>query len=228
MAATDFIPGRETELLAWSRNFSAQISSDPTSVGLSVAQAASYAAAHLAYSTALATATDPTTRTRGAVAAKKDARDFLESQARDLARIVNSFPGITNQQRLDLGLRPRKGTASPIHPPTDAPVMHVIATNGRTLQVRLSAVDSNRRAKPDGAAGASIFSALGPTPPADPAGWRFHGSTTRTRAYVAFDASVPAGSQVWLMASWFNPRSQAGPTSTPITAYIAGGVAQAA
>jgi hypothetical protein len=53
--------------------------------------------------TAQATATNSVTRTRGTVAAKDAARDPPKANARDLARVVNAYPSITNQQRIDLG-----------------------------------------------------------------------------------------------------------------------------
>lgn len=224
----DFLPHRDSLLLAWSAAFSAGITASPISVGLTAAQATAYATLHTAFSTALGAVTDPSTRTRGNVSAKNVARTSLKAQARDLARVVNAFPSITNEQRINLGLTPRKSTIGPINPPTESPVMEVVSANGRTLKLKLHAVGSDRRGKPVGVAGASVFSSLGATPPADIAAWKFEGSTTRTTFDLAFEASVPAGSQVWLTAFWFNPRSMSGPACTPISAYVAGGVSMAA
>lgn len=226
--ADNFLPGKDAELLSWSSNFSTKISAGAVGYGLTTAQATSYAALHSAFSSAYATAITPSTRTRSAVAAKNDARKTLKSSARMLARIVQATPTVTAPQKLDLGLDPRDVEPSPINPPTESPVIEIVAALGRTIKVNLRSVGSERRGKPDGVAGASLFSYVGATPPTPISAWTFEGSTTRTSFDIEFASSVPAGSQVWLTAFWFNPRSQAGPACTPISAYIAGGVSAAA
>jgi hypothetical protein len=112
-------------LLAWSADFSAAITLAPTSYGLVAGQATSYAALHTAFAAALATSTNPATRTRGTISAKNEARTSLTAEARELARVINAFPSITNQQRIDLGLHPRSGSITPIPAPTEPPVMEV-------------------------------------------------------------------------------------------------------
>jgi hypothetical protein len=222
--AKDFLPSKDADLLAWSVNWSARITSTPTAYGLTAAMATAYSTLHDSFASLLSRATEPSTRTRGAVAAKNDARRLLKAQARDLARIVNAFPAITNEQRLDLGLNPRSGTQTPIQPPTESPVLEVVAANGRILKLKIHSPSSPRRGKPDGVNGSSVFSFVGSAPPADISLWKFEGSTTRTLATVEFPPTVPAGAQVWLTAFFFNPRSQSGPACTPISAYVAGGV----
>jgi hypothetical protein len=138
--------------------------------------------------------------------------------------VVNAFPSITNEQRIDLGLNPRDGEISPINPPTEPPVMEVTGAIGRTLNVKVHGVDSTRRGKPEGVSGCTVFYFVGNTAPADITEWVFAGSSTRTSFDVEFPASVPAGSQVFLCAFWKNFRDQSGPACQPITAYLAGGV----
>lgn len=224
----DYLPSRDALLLDWSNNFHSMISSSPTTYGLTAGQATSYGTLNTSWSNAYTTATAPSTRTRGTIAAKNAARTLLKANARFLARIVQATATVTAQQKIDLGLTARDVIPSPINPPTEAPVLEIVAALGRTLKVNLRSVGSDRRGKPDGVHGASLFSFVGATPPADIEAWTFQGSTTRTSFDVEFAPAVPAGSQVWLTAFWFNPRSQSGPACTPISAYIAGGVAQAA
>lgn len=226
--AANFLPGKDAELLSWSSNFSTKISAAATTYGLTTSQATSYASLQSAFASAYATAIAPSTRTRGTVAAKNDARKTLKSNARMLARIVQATPTVTSAQKLDLGLDPRDVEPSPINPPTESPVIEIVAALGRTIRVNLRSVGSDRRGKPNGVAGASLFSFVGAVAPSDLSAWTFEGSTTRTSFVVEFAPATPAGSQVWLTAFWFNPRSQAGPACTPISAYIAGGVSAAA
>jgi hypothetical protein len=220
----DFLPSSDTDLLNWGNSFSEKITATPTAYGLVATQSAAFAALLGIYSDALAIAIDPTTRTRSTIATKDEAKTPLKANARDLARIINAFPAITNTQRLDLGLTPRKGEASPINPPDECPVMTVVSAIGRTLKIKLSGQDTTRRGKPDGVDGATCFSFVGSAPPADISQWKFEASITRTTFDLEFPATVPAGSQVWLCAFWFSPRSESGPACQPISAYLAGGV----
>lgn len=223
----DFIPSRDADLLPFSQNLSAKLTATPVPYGVTAPQATALAALVTAFATALGVATNPATRTRAAISAKDAAKTPLVANIRNLARVINAFPSITNTQRLDLGLTPRDGTASPIQPPSEAPVLEVVSAMGRTLKVKLHAQDSVRRGKPDGVDGATIFSFVGVNgtpPPADLSLWKFEGSSSRTLIDVEFATSVPAGSLVYLTAFWFNPRCQSGPACQPVSAYLAGGV----
>jgi hypothetical protein len=222
--AKDFLPTRNADLLEWSAGFIANLTVAPTTVGCTAPQCVAYQALHDSFAADLAVSTNALTRTRTTIEATNTSRDLLKANARELARIINAFPGTTNEERLSLGLNPRAGEISPINPPTEPPILEVISAIGRTLKVRLHAQDSSGRAKPEGVDGASIFSFVGNSPPADISEWTFEASTSRTSFDVEFPPTVPAGSQVFLCSFWFSPRKQSGPACTPVSAYIAGGV----
>lgn len=223
----DYLPSNDAVLLSWSANFSAKITATPTAYGLVAAQATAYAALDTAFASALATATDPSTRTKATIAAKNTAKSPLKASARDLVKIIQAFPSLTNEQRIDLGITVRNNP-SPINPPEDPPVLEVVSALGRILKVKLHSIDSSRRGKPAGVAGASLFSFVGSAPPADISMWTFEGSISKTTFDVEFAPTVAAGAQVWLTAFWYSPRAQSGPACTPISAYIAGGVVASA
>ena len=226
--AGEFLPTRDALLLSWSSNFSSLISAGAVSYGLTTSQATAYAALHSAFAAAYATAIEPSTRTRSAISIKDNCRSLLKANARLLARIVQAAPAVTAAQKIDLGLTPRDVNPSPINPPVDPPVLEVAAAVGRTLKLRLRATGTDRRSKPAGVQGASVFSFVGAAAPADISAWTFEGASTRTNFDVTFGPAVPAGAQVWLTAFWYNPRAQSGPACEPVCAYIAGGVSAAA
>lgn len=85
-----------------------------------------------------------------------------------------------------------------------------------------------RVGKPDHVADAAVVSFVGDTPPASLADWKFEGNTTRTAVDVAFPATVPNWSKVWLAARWFSPRLQDGPACVPLEVNLPGGNAAAA
>src|SRR3954452_23681765 len=123
---TDFFPAREPELRDWSNNFSAKITATPTAYGLTAAQATTFAALNTTWVDAYVAIADPTTRTRGKVATKNTAKRAMMDNARLLSAIVQAAPGVTDEQKIDLGLKVR-GTPSPINPPTESPVLEVVS-----------------------------------------------------------------------------------------------------
>ena len=226
---TDFIPSRESELVTWSTNFDKLITANPVIYGLDLAQAAAYAALHAAFVAAYQTASDPSTRTPSSIVSKNDAKDALIASARDLAGIAQNFPGITDVLRSDLGITVPDTEPTPIPAPSDPPGLDIVSAVARTVRLRLHDFNSSTsRGKPDGVAGAAVFSFVGDPAPVELEDWKFEGNTTRTSFDVEFDPEVPNGSMVWLTAFWFNPRAQSGPAAQPVSTNIPGGLAQAA
>lgn len=237
-----FQPKRDADLLTWSINFNTKINATPTAYGLTAIQSAAYTALHGAFATAYAVSTNPNTNSKQATAAKNQAKETLLSArngARELVRVAQAFPSITNAQRAELGLRIPSTGSSPIPAPTSAPEFAVVSTFGRTVKIRLRDADNpDRRGKPDGTEGATILmyvgesapdtSNVGTVPPSDPSSWVFLVNTSKTIVDLDIPANVAAGTKLWLTAFWFNARKQAGPAATPQSARINDGLAQAA
>jgi hypothetical protein len=226
--ASDYLPGKDGALLTWAQNASTLITATPTAFGLTAGIATAFSGVVSTYATAYAAAANPITRTQGTVSTKNTARTALKTNIRGWAKIVQATATVTPAQKIDLGLNPHDTNPSPINPPTDAPVVEVVSVFGRTVTLKLHGTGTDRRGKPAGVAGASIFTHTGATPPANLAEWDYQGGTTRTSFDVQFAPEVAAGSQVWICGLWFNPRNQNGPACDPISTYIAGGVAVAA
>ncbi|MCC7351650.1 MAG: hypothetical protein IT446_13900 [Phycisphaerales bacterium] len=209
-----FPPQTDSGLRDFAANLAAKAS---LSDGLSPGQQLELSAANSAYAAALATATAPATRTRPTILAKDAARKTLLSVVRKVARIINANPAVTNERRAELGLTVRK-TPAPIPPPSAILTVDVVSVSGSTFRVRLHG-EPVRTAKPDGVAGAQIFSFTGETAPSDLTLWRQTDPTTRTEAYVTVDDAAP-GALVWLVARWFNAKMEFGPLSEPVSARV--------
>ena len=220
----DYLPSKDQDLLVWGQNAGPKLTATPLAFGITAPMAVSFNSALDLFSDNLAISSNPSTRTRETIAATLDSKKAFKAEAREVARVINAYPPITNAQRLSLGLTPRKGEASPINPPTISPILKIKKTEGRLMTLQLVSPDSDRRSKPEGVAGASVFAFIGSAPPADMEKWIWFGSTTKTTCEIEFAPTVPAGAQVWLTAFYFSPRSQPGPACTPVSAYIAGGV----
>jgi hypothetical protein len=216
-----FIPASDVGARDWGDNFTDLVTLDFAVYGITEEQSLALSAAFTAYDTDLTKALNPATRGVASIFAKDQSKTAFVELARELARIIQARPTITDQQKLDLGLTVRK-QRSPIEPPTEAPTLDVISVSGRTVKARLHAVTVHR-GKPAGVAGANIYAFVGANPPAELDQWEFKFNTTRTVAEVEFDTAVAAGSQVWLTACWYNPRAQTGPSAAPVGANLPGG-----
>ena len=221
---TDFLPASDADLLTWSAGFSQKITLNPTSYGLVAANATALASLQSTYATNLAAAVDPETRGGSTVLAKDQARVNLVAYIRLLARAIQGTIAVTNQQRYDLGLTVRNTHPAPIPAPAFAPSVDVRSAAGCTVKIRLhDPANPTRRGKPLGVAGASVYSFVGATAPAELTAWKFEGNCTRTTVLVSFPADTAPGSKVWICACWFNPRAVAGPTSVPVGTNLPGG-----
>lgn len=213
-----FPPKRDGDLLLWSENFSDKITATPAAFGLTAAQAAAFAPLHTSYRSAYHAATNPNTNSKQSVIAKNQAKEALlngPGGAWELVNIVQAFPNTTNAMRGELGLRIPDTEPTPVPPPETAPDLSILATMGRTIQIRLRDQENpHRRGKPDGVQGATVlYHVSEETPPNDPAVWTFLGNTSQTLLDVEIPQAVAAGSKVWLTAFWFNARKQSSPAA---------------
>ncbi len=94
--STNFLPQREAELVTWSGNFDTKITATPTAFGLTAGQATTYAGLNAAFVSAYQTANDPLTRSPANIVAKNMAMAALVASARQLAGIIQKYPGTTN------------------------------------------------------------------------------------------------------------------------------------
>lgn len=225
----DYLPTRESELVTWASNFNTLVQAGAITYGLTPAQALQMGSLYTAFAAAHQTASDPATRSPSNIIAKNTAMKNMVACIRQLARILQANPSLSAQQKSDLGLTVRDVEPSPVNPPASAPMLDVLSAAGRLVKIRLhDSANPARRGRPDGVAGASVFSFVGPTPPAELSAWMFVGNTSRTGMDVQFDAQVPAGAVVWLTACWFNGKAQNGPACSPVNTNLPGGGAVAA
>src|SRR5262245_33545805 len=225
---SSYFPTRDGLLVTWGNTFASVLTATPTLYGATAPIATAITAKATAFADAYATAMEPTTRTRATIAAKNTAKQAFKEAVRPVVRVIYGQTALTDEQIIAIGLRPHDGSATPINPPEEQPVVEVVSVIGRTVEVRLHSLDTEKRGKPEGVAGASVFSFLGDAPPADVNLWKFEASTTRTIFQMDFPAATAAGSQFWITAFWFNPRQQSGPMANPVSDFLGGGVAEAA
>jgi hypothetical protein len=213
-----FPPTSDSKWVEWTQSFLAAVTPNPQGVQLTPAQVAELNTAFLAFQSALATSNAPTTRTRPAVAAKNQARADLRGIAGHLVATVRSNLAISNEQLLELGIKPRT-QRQPVPPPAFAPDIDIVSVNGNRVTIRLhNSQTVGRRRRPVGVAGAAVFSHVGPSAPEDPTLYRFEGNVTKTEVVVELPSSVQPGTKVWFTAFWYSPTAASGPGAVPVSA----------
>jgi len=190
-----------------SANFSSLIQGTPTALGLVAAQATAYEVVNMAYQDAYDAAITPATRTKGAVAAKNDAKKALKTMAADLAAIIDATPIVTDQQKIDLGLAIRK-QQSPRPAPSTSPTIDVLSALGRTLKLRLHDDNSARRGRPEGTDGVTVMAFIGSAPSNSSQDWKFMGNFNKTTVDITV-ARRSRGATVFWAADLVQQRAPA-------------------
>lgn len=221
--ARSFFYGTDAELLLGSAAFAAKILSDPEAYGLDAAAAQSYATLDAAWAAAYRAAIDPETRTRPKVAAKDAARARLMAEGANLRKRIEGTAGVTDEQRIDLGLVPRVKPTR-IGRPTERPRVSVASVLPWTVTVEVNRREG--RGREAGAAAAWVYACVGDAMTADAGAWEFRGAVTRGRCDLEFAPTIPAGTPVWVRAAWVNRRGEMGPMSEPVMTHLQLGVAR--
>lgn len=220
-AMFDYIPSTDAGLLAWSTNFNAVIVADEAAYGLTAGQSAAYTALHNAFDSALTAATDPGTRTPVTVAAKDSARTDLVANARQLAQIAQTYPGITPALLADAGLTVPDPIPTPIPPPASLPVISLISSTPLSHRLRFrDSILSNPRSKPPGAIGMELYAKVGTTPPSSIEDCQYMGLFTRIPLALTYDGA-DALKNAYYIGRWVNAKGQAGPSSATLVVTIA-------
>ena len=218
----DYLPRGDEAVGTYAKNFARIIVDSPEDFDLSPEVAAAYKDLAASYQSRLQAALDPETRGRRTVFLKQETRNALVAETRRLAKQINNLMKVNDDQRQALGLTIRDTTRSAKSRPKAPPVVKVAGTDGRTVTVDLLRADA-RRGRPPQVDGATVFTHLGPTPPATIEGWRYAAQVTKSRVELPFGPSE-AGDTAWVVAFWTNTAGT-GPASRPVSVNLpAGGV----
>lgn len=143
---------------------------------------------------------------------------MITRATRGLVAIIQAYPGVTDGQRIDLGITVRDDDPGRIPVPGEMPVLQVAGSRGRVLSLRLKRADGTV-GKPKGVTSAQLWRYVGDVPPGELSGWEMLPSTTKTRPQVVLPEGTAAGTRVWLSAAWLNPRRQMGQACQPVGAW---------
>jgi hypothetical protein len=220
--STSFLPAKDALLATWMQNFSTLITAAPATYGLAAADAVAIAAAVNPFISALATSTNPSTRTPTTVNAKNVARNSATVVVRGYGDTIRANTGVTDANKLALGLVVRDPTQTPIPAPTTSPILTIIAATPLQHTVRFA--DQNTpasRAKPSGVTQMQLYVSVGTVAPVSPDATPFYGVVTKNPVAVNF-ASGDVGKTAYYYARWQTRRGLVGPWSALLQFTVAG------
>ena len=225
MAGSSYIPSKLEDYESFARNLSTKLQADPTVYGMTIEGIAAFSGAYSVYAAAYATAQDPATRTKPAIAARNTAQRALTAQIRPLVATMQASPVMTDQKRdeLRIPIRDYTPTVSPI--PATSPKVIVRSVAGRLIELQLKEDGTERRGKPEGVRSAWLYSYVGEDQPTFEA-MSFRGEVGRTYAQLVMPADVVTGSKVWVSACWVNPAGKPGAVSLPVFTWTNHGAMQ--
>ena len=219
--ADDYIPPSDAGARDWMNTFAAGISASPATYGLSPADAGAIQAAVDAYNAAYQVAVDPATRTSVTVNEKDTARNATEQICRQYALLIKHDAGVTDADKLAIGVRPVNPQRRPIACPRTSPILAVIAATPGVHTLRYSdSMTPDRPAKPFGASELQLFVFVGEAVATDPAEAKFAGKFTKNPVSISFG---PADNrrQATYFARWASRRGEVGPWSASASLAIA-------
>jgi hypothetical protein len=215
---SDYIPKKDSELVAWSANFTTQVAANASAWSIPTAEITPLQTANTAFATLHAKADSPA-KTSIIVAEKNAARKTLEEKIRALVGFRLKNPVITDAQRIALGLHVRDTTYTTITVPTTRPELDIDVLDFRRLKVVFHDQGSTSKAKPYGVNGAVIVYAVLDTPPADPAVLTRSVLATRTPHTLEF-TEEERGKTVYVAICWQNEKGEKGPWSEIESAIV--------
>lgn len=216
-----YIPAQDGLALTYMQNFATVLSNDPAKYFYSVADALNLMNLVDDFAAKYAIASSPETRTPVNVIAKDASRNVAEQLCRQFAMLIKVNAGISDEDKVAIGVRPVNTSREPINAPASSPLLNVIGATPGSHTVRYSDTSTpDSAAKPFGAAQIQIFVAIADEPVTLESVSRFYGAFTKNPIGVAFDEEDD-GKVATYFARWASRRGDVGPWSLPVAMRIA-------
>jgi hypothetical protein len=214
----DYIPQKDSELVAWSANFTAGVTANAGAWGIPPDEVSALQTADATFAALHAQADSPA-KNSIIVAEKNTARDVLVAKIRELAGFRLKNPVISDVQRIAIGLHVRDTTPTNIPAPKSRPELDIDVVDFRRVKVLFHDMGSNSKAKPYGVNGAVIIYAVLDTPPADHSALIHSVLATRTPHILEF-TEEERGKTVYVAICWQNEKGEKGPWSEIESAIV--------
>jgi hypothetical protein len=218
-ALPPYIPAKLSDLALWSANFAALIVAAPTTYGLVAADATTISGVNSTFQTAYTASIGPATRTPTTVQTRIDATVALLATVRPYAQQVANNAGVSDANKIALGLNPRTTTPTKITTPATNPVLTIdqALTLQHVVRYRDQLASPTVKSKPYGVVQVQIFAMTSATAITDPAAIAYKTATTKSPVIISWDASE-AGKKAYYTARWITRTGLVGPFA-PIVSF---------
>lgn len=220
-ASSDWLPSTDADLDSFAQNFNTLITAAPATYGLVAGDATAFDPIADAYTSALATATNPPTRTSVTIAAKDTARFNVKASLRELAAKVQASPTVTDGAKTALGLTVRDLLPTPIPAPATFPLLSIVKATPLAMDLRFADSETpDSRSKPADVTGMELFVEASTTPITDPEQIDYEAVVTRNPVPVTF-AAGDVGKTAYIAGRWINAKGDRGPWSSIVSMTVA-------
>ena len=221
MPGPDYVPAEDAQFSLWAQAFAGGITLNPAKYMLSPAQALSIQTSVNNFVAALLVATNEATRTKPTIIAKDNMRSICETLCRQYAMQIKDNLGISDEDKVAIGVRPITTSREPIECPQTAPLLNILGnTPGAQTLVYADSTTPDSKARPFGATELQLFRAVSMTEPAPISECQFLGKFTRNPIAVEF-SEADDGKIATYYARWASARGETGPWSLPVSMRIA-------
>ena len=228
--AVSYIPVTDSGLNEWGDNFATLITADPTRYGLDSVAAAAIQSAQDTYAAAFALGgsigrvpVNPSARSPVTVAAKDAAKLAARSLFRTYSAQIRINPGVSNDDKIALGLNLPNNSPSPIPAPVSWPVLSVLSGGPLSFVVKYhDSIIGVGKAKAAGAMQGQLVATPSATPILAPDDQPIPFLLTKVPTQITFDSSA-GGKVCYMWARWVTRRGLVGPWSDGITATVMAG-----
>lgn len=202
-----YIPTKNSQFRMWLLNFSELLTAAPTIYGLSTSDALTVASVATEYALADTIAENPATRTSPTIANRDVKRATAEIVVRPLAVTISLNSGVSNEDKLAIGVTIRSTTPTPIPAPTVAPTIELITATPLVQQLQIRQPGSTSKSKPPGCIAIEVARSIGTVAATDPAQLAIVGQFGKTPLLQSFSAE-DQGKKVTYAARY---RTRSGP-----------------
>jgi len=217
---TDIVPKNDDAFDKFQKQFIGAVAPTPDKFGVPPADVAQLQADQTAWSKAFPAHVQARADAEAATKTKDVAKAKLEKGLRGAAKKVNGTPGVDDALRAQAGMPAHSPVRTPVGPPQTHPIGRLAPKGHTTLVLHVAdETTPQRAAKPRGVHGYEIWRHVGDPAPADPSGYAYVGTLTRTPFTDVFTAA-DAGKNVYYLLRWVSTRSQPGPWSDVVTAKV--------
>lgn len=207
----------------WLTNFSTLLSSNPSRYGVTAADAAVIAGHQAAYDPLYVACQSAATRTTQIVQQKDAAKASAMGSCQVYAMIIKKNEGVTDDDKVALGLHVDDNTRTPIPAPSSAPILMLQGAFSGEHQLRYA--DENTpasRAKPHGVMQIQINRTIETGANPDPNDSEFVGLYTKQPILIAQNPTN-VGLTATYFGRWVTRTGLTGPWSLPVGMTIAFG-----